>query len=114
MTDPDERVRAVEAHVVANAAAVLRARPSEVDRDTPFKQLGIDSLMALQLKNRLRDSIGITIPVTTFWAHPTVADLSTFILRQLVPDEPAAETGNAFIDALSEEEAERLLLEKMR
>ena len=42
--------------------AVLRST-QPIDRDQAMESLGLDSLMALELRNRLEDSLGVTLPV---------------------------------------------------
>ncbi|MDQ3283361.1 MAG: beta-ketoacyl reductase, partial [Acidobacteriota bacterium] len=116
--DPAERIRIVEQQLIEHVANVLRARAGELDRETPFKNLGVDSLMALQIKNRLRDSLGLTVPVTSFWAHPTIAAYAEYLVDLVagprrIEIKPATPTALE-IEEMSEEEAERLLLEKVR
>jgi surfactin synthase thioesterase subunit/acyl carrier protein len=67
-------------HVRAELARVLRARPEDIADDLPFQQLGMDSLVGLEVRNRLEASFGIELPATIIYTHPDIATLSRFIL----------------------------------
>jgi acyl carrier protein len=66
----------LEAHVAVVLARVLRLAPEAVERNTALKDLGFDSLMALEARNRLETDTGLKLPVTVIWKYPTVADLA--------------------------------------
>ncbi|MEV7595844.1 type I polyketide synthase [Kitasatospora sp. NPDC089797] len=58
--------------VRAEAAAVLRITdPAAIEAGRPFRELGFDSLTAVQLRNRLAALAGIDLPVTVLFNHPT-------------------------------------------
>ncbi|MFD8283118.1 SDR family NAD(P)-dependent oxidoreductase [Streptomyces solisilvae] len=56
---------------------VLRLRPqTPVDADRPLMELGLDSALAVELRNRLTGELGIPLSTTVTFEHPTVADLT--------------------------------------
>jgi acyl transferase domain-containing protein/NADPH:quinone reductase-like Zn-dependent oxidoreductase/acyl carrier protein len=59
----------VETKVRDLASRVLRLDPAEIDHDTPFKALGLDSLLRLELRNRLEAAFGLALPPTLLWTH---------------------------------------------
>jgi myxalamid-type polyketide synthase MxaF len=54
-----------------------------VRADEPLKSYGIDSLMGLELRNRLEAVLGMRLSATLVWAHPTVAKIADFLASQL-------------------------------
>ncbi|HKS30078.1 MAG TPA: beta-ketoacyl synthase N-terminal-like domain-containing protein [Pyrinomonadaceae bacterium] len=65
----------------------------ELSRDESFFDLGGDSLIALQLISRLRDSMRVDVGVADLFEHQTVSALADFIRRErAVPAAAAPET----------------------
>ncbi|MFC7388493.1 acyl carrier protein, partial [Sphaerisporangium rhizosphaerae] len=80
-----ERQAAVTELVRAQAAAVLGYGAAEsVPVDRAFHELGVDSLMAVELRNRLGRAVGLTLPATLVFDHPSVNALTDFVLRRLL------------------------------
>jgi NADP-dependent 3-hydroxy acid dehydrogenase YdfG/acyl carrier protein len=57
-------------------AAVLRRPAAEVDVETPFPELGLESLEVLRFKNCLELALGVVLPATVVWKHPTIRALA--------------------------------------
>ncbi|WP_447035731.1 SDR family NAD(P)-dependent oxidoreductase [Streptomyces sp. DSM 118878] len=93
---PQQRQRTLLPEVVGHIAAVLRLGTDRFDANTSLVTLGLDSLMAIALRNRLQRELALDIPTTVMWTHPTASALTRYLLTRLYPEqEPddAAEQG---------------------
>jgi acyl transferase domain-containing protein/acyl carrier protein len=92
-TDPLHRQEIVLVNVQQQVATVLRLDPSQpVDLDTDLTRLGIDSLMAVELKNRIELHLGADLPVAQILNGPSVTELAALVLGILERDELDGET----------------------
>jgi acyl transferase domain-containing protein/acyl carrier protein len=115
------RRAALESLLKQQIARVLRQSAGRIDAAKPFRSLGLDSLMGLELRNRLEAELSLSLPATVVWNFPTVRTLAQHLTTLLgepaeptVDDPPAA--GGDEIDAILREieklpvdEAKRLL-----
>jgi acyl carrier protein len=99
---------------------VLKLAPDRFDDQTVLGDLGLSSLRAIELRNRLETALGMPLPATLAWNYPTVAALADYLERiiKAVPDGRGAEApvagltaaNDTAIDAMSEDDALRLLM----
>ncbi|MFF3818617.1 SDR family NAD(P)-dependent oxidoreductase [Streptomyces bluensis] len=84
---PDERRRHLVELVRAEAAGVLGHGSSEaVDADSEFRRLGVDSLTAIELRNRLATATGLHLPATLVFDYPTPRRLAVHLLGELIEE----------------------------
>nr|MBA2677497.1 KR domain-containing protein [Ktedonobacteraceae bacterium] len=117
----------LEEHIRAQIALILQTQQEEIGQQTSFKVLGLDSLMALELRNRLENTLGLSFPVTLIWTYPTIQLLTKALAEKIMlvdgipveePETPSQESAElsdllARIEDLSEEEAEALLMSEL-
>ncbi|MFG2943548.1 SDR family NAD(P)-dependent oxidoreductase, partial [Streptomyces sp. NPDC048282] len=93
-----ERDRTLLDLVRSQAAAVLRHDGHDgVGEDRAFKELGFDSLTAVELRNRLQKATGLRLSTGLVFDHPTPADLAAHLRDRLVGPE-ADGTGSAIAE----------------
>ena len=97
--------RRAQTAVLEELAALLqlKSRPSMT---TPFAELGLDSIMALELRDRLQVRLSVSLPATLVFDHPTVRGLCAAIHPQLDASDVAAELDRELAAVLGEEGAE--------
>jgi NAD(P)-dependent dehydrogenase (short-subunit alcohol dehydrogenase family)/acyl carrier protein len=82
--------RLIEAHVREEIGRVLRMDPHRIDASAPLRSLGVDSLMSLEVKNRLERSLGLNLPATLLYAYATIAVLAQYLAAELHSAKSAA------------------------
>ncbi len=129
----DPRSALVE-HLRTLVGRVLRLRPERIDTCAPLGGLGLDSLTALELRNRIEADLGVALSPTVTWSYPDLDALAGHLAESLSFAGPSsADTSNSDapddeldagefatgeldageypgeLDALSDDEALRLL-----
>ncbi len=110
-------------YIQSCAARVLNLPIDQLDEQVPLSELGLDSLMAVELRNLVRDGLGTaaTLPATLVFDYPTIERIADFLLVDVLQLEAAEPPGNAApnavpnavasleaIEELSDDEVDRL------
>ena len=131
-TRAEDLTAAIQGYVQQQVALVTgSSTPNTIDVQQGLFEMGLDSLMSVELKNRLENGLGQTLPSTLTFNYPTVAELAGYLEERLEANqvkvdetEPApvpaaaptvAETQTADeIDDLSEDELADLLAKRLK
>ncbi|HEY1278336.1 MAG TPA: SDR family NAD(P)-dependent oxidoreductase, partial [Acidimicrobiales bacterium] len=82
--DPADQLDLLEEFVEEQIASVAGLDPSDrIEPHRDLSELGMDSLMAVELTNRLRTGTGLALPSTVALEHPTLADLVDHLAAEL-------------------------------
>jgi acyl transferase domain-containing protein/NADPH:quinone reductase-like Zn-dependent oxidoreductase/SAM-dependent methyltransferase/acyl carrier protein len=117
---PEEREPIIAAAVRDVVGSVLRVKPDSLRDDQPLTDLGLDSLMGVEIENSLEATIGVALPPTSLMRARTIGQIASLIASHMggkttvaapaaaAPVE-AAVTDDVDLEALSDEEIEALL-----
>jgi acyl carrier protein len=129
--EPAERRQLLHSYLRDQVARVLGLSPSKLDVQQPLSRLGLDSLMAVELKNRIAVDLEVNVPVVKFLQGFSVDQAVTEVLDQLAAevanpttplsppvrqqkgliDQGNAEQLLANLDQLSDEKVDSLLID---
>jgi acyl transferase domain-containing protein len=122
---PEERRAILEGFVAQQVVKVLALESTTVlGRDEDFRAYGMDSLMAMDLRNRLQTSLGRPLSPSVAMEHSTISALASLLAQEsAVPEAGTAHQllaavrskgVDAAVDDLSTADVDRLLEEMMR
>lgn len=126
------RQRLVE-HVRGLVTGVMGLKTDTVDWRRGLFDMGMDSLMALELKTKLQNDVGISIPATLAFDHPTVDAIAEHLeaklfsmqvastsgppsptsTRRSKPEQTERNISEDSLDAMDDDQLEAMLLEKL-
>lgn len=89
----EEKMALVEKVLIRHVAAITKMPGGRIKPSMTFKGLGIDSLMAMQLKGRIEKSLSLKLSASTFWSHPSISEYVSLLTGMLV--EERAQPGGA-------------------
>ncbi len=100
--------------------SVLRVKPDSLREDQPLTDLGLDSLMGVEIETMLETSIGVALPPTSLMRARTIGQIATLIAEQMGSDadstvktavvaEEVVETSELDLDSISDEDLDLLL-----
>jgi acyl carrier protein len=117
----DERDSVISLAVRDVVGAVLRVKPEGLRDDQPLTDLGLDSLMGVEIETMIEGSIGVALPPTSLMRARTIGQIATLISEHLgggadtakpkadVTEAPAPAVAEVDLDALSDVDLDRLL-----
>src|SRR6185503_5249353 len=118
---PKDRESIIAAAVRDVVGSVLRVKPDSLRDDQPLTDLGLDSLMGVEIENSLEATIGVALPPASLMRARTIGQIATLIAGHMggktatpapaaapAPVEAAA-TEDVDLDALSDQDIDRLL-----
>jgi NADPH:quinone reductase-like Zn-dependent oxidoreductase/SAM-dependent methyltransferase/acyl carrier protein/short-subunit dehydrogenase len=118
---PEERDGVIGHAVRDVVGSVLRVKPDSLRDDQPLTDLGLDSLMGVEIENLIESSIGVALPPTSLMRARTIGQIASLISEHLgggsaakPADKPAVAveatpSAEVDLDSLTDEDIDRLL-----
>ncbi|MCQ8190678.1 type I polyketide synthase, partial [Streptomyces rugosispiralis] len=93
MSEADQEQFLLEELIRVQVAAALgHAKSDTVEVGRPFKELGFDSLTAVELRNRLSSETGLRLPATLVFDYPNPTVLAGHLRSEILGSQGAAST----------------------
>jgi NAD(P)-dependent dehydrogenase (short-subunit alcohol dehydrogenase family)/acyl carrier protein len=111
---PPERHKILLARVRKLAGKVMGYEShQQVIVDKPLVEQGADSLMAVEMRNRLGESLGIMLSVTLLYDHPSLEKITAFLLNDVLSFEGAPENNKPADGKKKKEQSTEELLDEI-
>jgi acyl transferase domain-containing protein/NADPH:quinone reductase-like Zn-dependent oxidoreductase/SAM-dependent methyltransferase/acyl carrier protein len=113
---PADRTEVIGQAVRDVVGSVLRVKPEGLRFDQPLTDLGLDSLMAVEIENSIESSIGVALPPASLMKARTIGQIATLIAEHmgaapsktvLIIAEPAA-AEDVDLDSISDDDLDQL------
>jgi len=83
---PEQRLDRITDLLRTELGEALRVTADEIDPAAEFMALGMDSLIAMELRRRVQVAFGLAVPASLFFSHPTVNALAEGLLALWLDD----------------------------
>lgn len=97
--------RRLTERLAEEVSSVLGVDPSDLATDQPVYRLGVDSLMSIELRNRLQARLGVEVPMAQFLAGPSIEQIASMLLESREQPRPESGARRTQDGALTDEEA---------
>jgi acyl transferase domain-containing protein/acyl carrier protein len=87
LTEAEQDAALLQIVLTQTALVLGMAGPDAVDASRPFRDLGFDSLAAVELRNQLVVACGLPLPATVLFSYPNPAALAAYLRARTVKDE---------------------------
>jgi len=106
---PGERHKLIESYLSERGARILGFAAGSLDAQRSLQRLGLDSLMAVEMRNAIEADLGVAVPVLNLLQGISVAELAQFVADQMLAGNEPAPPPLGDVDDLSDDEVDDLL-----
>ncbi|MEM9272461.1 MAG: type I polyketide synthase [Cyanobacteria bacterium P01_F01_bin.143] len=108
---PEDQELLLEAYLKEQTARIMGLAAATLDVTQSLSSLGLDSLMAIELTNRISADLGVKLPMTQLISGDKITQITSALLEEIFPDSDAENLADllADIEQMSESEVAALL-----
>ncbi|HEY9007788.1 MAG TPA: acyltransferase domain-containing protein [Ohtaekwangia sp.] len=78
-----DKQNALEQMLTQHVSKIIKISSTRIKNTMTFKGMGVDSLMAVQLRNLLEKDLSVKLPVGMFWSHPSIHEYAIYLREVL-------------------------------
>jgi acyl transferase domain-containing protein/acyl carrier protein len=120
--DTEKQLELIRGHIRDVVAAILYSKAGDIDFETPINSLGIDSIIAVEMRNKLNQVFRANVPIVEILSGTSIKQLAVKIFEPVIQHAQALQTQKAEFDPedaselldkienLTEEEVAKLLM----
>ncbi|WP_230967594.1 SDR family NAD(P)-dependent oxidoreductase [Nostoc commune] len=119
LASQSDRYDLLNTYIREQIAQVLGFKPHAIDIQSGFFDLGMDSLTAIEFKNRLQTNLKCTLPTTIAFDYPNIKKLGRYLIEEVLhlddsqPSQIAQDKADSSGSELSEDEIADLLAQEL-
>lgn len=83
----DQKIERLQIFFAEKLSEIMGIDPGEIDPETTLTLLGMDSLMAIELGNKMQTSLQMELPMSVYLEGPTIEKLATFVVGVINKEE---------------------------
>jgi len=95
----DQQPTTLESYLTELAAATLRVPAAQLNLNKPLTHMGLDSLMAIEIRNRLKTDRQVDVPVVKFLEGVSITELARELTQAADESRAVTQTGNSTVSA---------------
>lgn len=93
--NPDERHQKMAGFLTEQLAEIMGMDPGDIDPAESLNTIGLDSLMAIELGNKMLTQLGIELPMSVYLEGPNVNNLARFVCEKMALAEHESAVGSS-------------------
>ena len=90
----------LESYVREILARAMRTSPAQIDPQQPLRNLGLDSLIAVEVRNYIKADLNLSVPMAKFTQDASIGSLATYVAERLHDPDGSGQRSDAVVHAI--------------
>jgi acyl transferase domain-containing protein/SAM-dependent methyltransferase/acyl carrier protein len=90
----------LESYVQEILARAMRTSPAQIDPQQPLRNLGLDSLIAVEVRNYIKADLNLSVPMAKFTQDASIGSLATYVAERLHDPDGSGQRSDAVVHAI--------------